>query len=245
LVHAEFFVGFVRQHRREADAARERADSVITLSTGQGFALWLAWASTMRGCAWAHEGRHQQGITQVQEGLAMSLATGTKLARTEFLCVLAEVCIKAGRFEEGGRAVAEALAAADQHESRLCEAEVHRLKGELLLTQSPYDRNGAMRHELTNLQSADQELSPLEGLGIRYANDAEAQSCFERAITIARNQNAKSWELRATTSLARLLVRQSRREEARALLAAIYNWFTEGFDTADLKDAKALLEELN
>jgi predicted ATPase len=74
---------------------------------------------------------------------------------------------------------------------------------------------------------------------------AEAQNCFQRAIEIARQQSAKSYELRATMSLARLLAREGRRDEARTMLAGIYNWFTEGFDTADLKDAKALLDELN
>jgi predicted ATPase len=78
----------------------------------------------------------------------------------------------------------------------------------------------------------------------RDANPSEALECFERAIEIARKQSAKSWELRATTSFARLLARQGRRDEARTTLADIYNWFTEGFDTADLKDAKALLDEL-
>ncbi len=77
------------------------------------------------------------------------------------------------------------------------------------------------------------------------ANAAEAQICFERAIEIARKQSAKSLELRATMSLARLLAKQGRRGEARKMLAEIYGWFTEGFDTADLKDAKTLLEELS
>ena len=77
------------------------------------------------------------------------------------------------------------------------------------------------------------------------SNTAEAQSCFQRAIEIARKQSAKSWELRAATSLARLFAKQGRRDEARAILAEIYNWFTEGFDTADLKDARALLDELS
>jgi len=76
------------------------------------------------------------------------------------------------------------------------------------------------------------------------SNTAEAQKCFERAIEIARKQSAKSLELRATMSLARLLDKRGKRDEARAMLADIYNWFTEGFDTADLKDAKALLDEL-
>jgi predicted ATPase len=78
-----------------------------------------------------------------------------------------------------------------------------------------------------------------------YSNAAEAQNCFKRAIEIARNQSAKSWELRATSSLARLLMKLNRRDEARSMLADIYNWFTEGFDTADLKDAKALLDDLS
>jgi len=78
-----------------------------------------------------------------------------------------------------------------------------------------------------------------------HSNVEEAGNCFRRAIEIARTQSAKSWELRATTSLARLLVQQGRRHEARAMLAGIYNWFTEGFDTADLKDAEALLDKLN
>jgi tetratricopeptide (TPR) repeat protein len=74
---------------------------------------------------------------------------------------------------------------------------------------------------------------------------AEAEACFRKAIEIARGQSAKWWEVRATVSLARLLRDTNRRDEARAMLSEIYNWFTEGFDTADLKDAKALLSELN
>jgi predicted ATPase len=72
-----------------------------------------------------------------------------------------------------------------------------------------------------------------------------AEADFHRALMVARSQNARSLELRATMSLARLLDRQSKSTEARAMLAEIYNWFTEGFDTADLKDAKALLDELS
>ena len=75
-------------------------------------------------------------------------------------------------------------------------------------------------------------------------NQPEAESCFHQAITVAQNQSAKSWELRATTSLARLWRSQGKREEARELLEPVYSWFTEGFDTADLIDAKALLDEL-
>ena len=144
VAHAEFFVGFVRQWRREPGATLASADAVIALSTEQGFALWLGWATTLRGCAMAEDGHRAEGITQIEEGLAMSLATGTKLSRSDFLCVLAEACIATGRFDAGRRALEEALAAADQHEGRLCEAEVHRLKGELLLQQHRFERNGVV-----------------------------------------------------------------------------------------------------
>ena len=76
-------------------------------------------------------------------------------------------------------------------------------------------------------------------------NQAEAETCFQQAIDIARSQQAKSLELRAATSLARLWQQQGKRQEAHDLLAPVYNWFTEGFDTADLKDAKALLDALS
>jgi predicted ATPase len=161
----------------------------------------------------AEQGRSEEGIAQIQEGLAAFRATGAELMRPYFLCLLAEACMKTGRFDDGLSALTEALVAADEHENRAFEAEAHRLKGELLLRQDD-------------------------------SKAAEAQSCFERAIEVARKQSARSWELRATMSLARLLAKQGRRDEARAMIAEIYGWFTEGFDTADLKDAKALLAEL-
>jgi predicted ATPase len=97
-------------------------------------------------------------------------------------------------------------------------------------------------------RQAEADLCRVRGELLLKQNDtnvSEAKICFERAIEIARRQAAKSWELRATTSLARLLASQDRRDEARTKLAEIYNGFTEGFDTADLKDAKALLEQLS
>ena len=102
-----------------------------------------------------------------------------------------------------------------------------------------------MRSELRSLRRADKESSPRGASGIDGSNAAIAQTCFERAIEIGRKQSAKSLELRATMSLARLLHKQGRRDDARLMLAEIYGWFTEGFDTADLKDARALLDELS
>jgi predicted ATPase len=213
LAFAEMFAGYVRQTRREARATHETAESVMVLSTDRGFTQFLAGATILRGWAMAEQGRNEEKIAQIQEGLAVLRATGAELNRPYFLCLLAEVCMETGRLDNALSALTEALAAADEHEERHHEAEIHRLKGELLLRQD-------------------------------NSNAAEAQSCFLRAIEIARNQSAKSWELRATMSLARLLDKQGKRADARVMLAEIYGWFTEGFDTADLIDAKALLDEL-
>jgi predicted ATPase len=214
LAIAQSFVGVLRQYRREARAAQEKAEGAIALSVEHGISDYVAFATSLRGWAMAEEGCHEEGIAQLQEGLAATRAIGLELTRPIFLCLLAEACMETGRLHDGLSALTEALAAADEHENRHHEAEIHRLKGELLLKED-------------------------------HSNAAEARSCFERAIEIARNQSAKSWELRATTSLARLLASQGRRDAARAMLAEIYGWFTEGFDTADLKDAKTLLDELN
>jgi predicted ATPase len=210
LAFAEGLVGYLRQYRREARAAQETAESLIALSVEHGFTHWLAQATFTRGWAIAKQGHGEEGIAQIQEGLAAFRAIGNGAL---LLCLLAEACMETGRLDDGLSALTEALAAAGEHEIRHYEPEMHRLKGELLLRR---DRSKA----------------------------AEAQSCFQRAIEIARKQSAKSLELRATMSLVRLLDSQGRRDEARAMLAEIYGWFTEGFDTADLKDAKALLEEL-
>jgi predicted ATPase len=213
LALAGFFIGTLRQHRREAHAARENALSVMRLSAEHGLPDWLGWATTLHAWALAQEGRSEEGLAQMRQSLAALSATGAGLMRPHDLCFLAEVCMEAGRLDEGLDAIAEALSAADEHENRMHESEINRLKGELLLKQDDSKR-------------------------------AEAQSCFERAIEVARKQSAKSWELRATMSLARLLVTQGCPDEARAMLAEIYGWFTEGFDTKDLKDAKSLLDEL-
>jgi predicted ATPase len=213
LAFAEFFACVLCQLRRELDAAQEHTDGLIALCTEHGFAEVSDLATSLRNCVMAEQGRKEEGIVQMREGLAAARSTVTELYRPDFLCLLAEAYKATGCLDDALSALTEALAAADEHENRAFEAEAHRLKGELLLKKDD-------------------------------SNAAEARSCFERAIEIARKQSAKSWELRATMSLARLLTKQGRRDEARSMLTQIYGWFTEGSDTADLKDAKALLAEL-
>jgi predicted ATPase len=214
LAFAEYYFGVLHQLRREARAAQEAAEGAIALSAERGFPDFLARATTLRGWAIAEQGRNEEGVALIREGLAAFRATGAELWRPHFLCLLAEACMEMGHLDDALSALTEALAVADEHEDPHYEAEMYRLKGELLLRQDD-------------------------------SNAPEAQNCFQRAIEIARKQSAKSWELRAAMSLARLLAKQRHREPARTILAEIYSWFTEGFDTADLKDAKALLEALS
>jgi len=117
------------------------------------------------------------------------------------------------------------------------EAGISRRNAELCFVDKP----SSFANRLNRISSQSLRLLALRK---SESNRVEAETCFERATEVARQQSARWWELRATVSLARLLASQGRREEARARLAEIYNWFTEGFDTADLKDAKALLDEL-
>jgi predicted ATPase len=229
---AKFFKSVLHQYRRESDATEENAKSVVAISAEHALADFSAWATSLRGWAIAEQGRREEGIAQIHEGLVLSRANGAGLLRPYFLALLAGVYTTTDRLDDGLNALGESLGAADQFENRIYEAETHRLKGELLLRRNA-ERSG---NEQASLQGRS---------GIVDSDGAEAQRCFQQAIEVARNQSAKSWELRATMSLARLLGRDGRRDEARTTLAGIYNWFTEGFDTADLQDAKALLDELN
>jgi predicted ATPase len=135
--------------------------------------------------------------------------------RALMLTALAETLGKEGNAEEGLDLVEKGLAAAEQTGlGRISEAELHRIKGGLLLMKD-------------------------------VAKVAEAESCLRSAIEVARRQSARLFELRATVRLARLIAKGGCWNEARTMLAEIYNWFTEGFDLPDLKDAKALLDKLS
>jgi predicted ATPase len=147
----------------------------------------------------------------MREGITFRRSTGERAIHN--LALFAEATAKAGDIDDGLRMVEEAFALVDNTAERWYEAELHRLKGELLLQLSS-------------------------------DNQAEAETCFHHATAVAQNQQAKSWELRAAMSLARLWQRQGKRAEAYELLAPAYGWFTEGFDTADLQEAKVLLEAL-
>jgi predicted ATPase len=210
LAFAEFFLGTVLQFRREADAAVEASDRVTALAQVHEFPYWLACASPLRAHAMAAQGRKEDAVAQIREGLAARLAAGAGLSRPYYLTKLAEACVEDDRPEEGLTALNEALMVGAQHQDRWFEAETLRLKGELLLGQGD-------------------------------SRIAEAQGCFQRAIEVARSQRAKSLELRAAMSLARLLATERKGDAERVAVAKIFRWFSEGFDTPDLKEARALL----
>jgi class 3 adenylate cyclase/predicted ATPase len=201
------------QARREGQAAQERAEATIALCTEQGFPFWLPGGTVLRGWALAAQGQREEGSTQMCQGLAAWRAMGAELWPPYFLALLAEAHGAGGQADEGLRVLAEALALVDRTDERWWEAELYRLKGELLFQQA-------------------------------VSEAPQAETCFSHALAVARRQQAKSLELRAAMSLSRLWQQQGKRDAARELLAPIYGWFTEGFDTADLQEAKALLEAL-
>jgi predicted ATPase len=207
------FMGETAVHslRRDATAQRERAAEVIALSAAQGFPVWLGVGRALHGAARVMQG-DPSALGEIMEGLALAAETGNQLGAPWFSKVLAEAQQAADQLPAARGTVATALAVAAQTGQPNCDADLHRLDGDLLLATG-----GA---------------------------PDEAAARYHRALAIAREQGSRSLELRAATSLARLWRDQGKRAEARELLAPVYGWFTEGFDTADLQQAKSLLEEL-
>jgi predicted ATPase len=213
LINTLAFVAIVHVLRRDLSAARQRAKAAMEISAEQRHSFYLGHGTVLHGWARAAQGQVEEGIAEIDQGIATFRATGALTWIPYFLGLLAEAYGRVKRTDDGLATVAEALALAEETEQNCWRAELNRIKGELLLAP-------ASEHH------------------------AEAERCFSRALEIARAQQAKSWELRAASSLARLWQQQRKMTEARDLLAPVHGWFTEGFDTPDLVDAKALLEQL-
>jgi predicted ATPase len=211
LAYALDFAARIHQLRREGQPTQAQAQALIALSREQGFTQRLATGTILWGWALTAQGQGEDGIAHIRQGLAAFRATGAELALPYYLALLGEAYGALGQAGEGLKVLAEALATAHKTGEQFCAAELHRLKGQLLLA-------GSAKHQ--------------------------AEACFQQALGVARRQEAKSLELRAAMSLSRLWQQQDKRAEAYDLLGPIYGWFTEGFDTADLQEAKALLEEL-
>jgi tetratricopeptide (TPR) repeat protein len=204
--------------RRDLASQRALADEAIALSKAQGFPLWLGLGRAILAGA-AIQAGDAEALAALTDGLALAGSTGLQAGMPAFLTILAEAQAAVGRPQDALSTIEMALTVAAQTTQPFFDAELHRLRGEIVL------------------QSVDNQQSRVE-------SQKTAEECFHRALDIAHAQEAKSFELRTATSLARLWRDQDRRGEGRAVLAPLYAWFTEGFDTRDLKDAKAVLEEL-
>ena len=197
--------------RREPEIVEELEEVRGHYARKYDFDLFLMLGEFSRGWLLAEQGRLEEGAERIQQGLAVYQAIGAELGRPTFLGILADVLGRLGRTDEALAVVADAIELAGRTGLRYWDAELHRLKGSLLV------QGGA---------------------------DSDAESCFHEALAIARRQEAKALELRAAMSLARLWRDRRRVADARALLTDVYAWFTEGFGTPDLVDAKALLAEM-
>jgi class 3 adenylate cyclase len=208
------FASYICELRRETTQMRSRAGARLAIATESGFFSGRALSEIYLGWADALDGDLEGGIARMRAHMAQLKTGGSEYITDRCLTFVATALGRAGRFEEGLAALKEAFLFIDRTGQRYYEAELHRLKGELLL-------------------------------GHDASNAAAAEHSFHSALDVSRKQRAKSWELRASTSLARLLRDLNRGEEARPLLAEVYGSFTEGFETADLRDAKALLQQLS
>ncbi|MBI3800645.1 MAG: AAA family ATPase [Deltaproteobacteria bacterium] len=235
---------FLHQFRRDREKTQELADAVITLSREQGFSFLQAWADFWYGWVLAQQGETAKGIAQMQRGLAAHRAAGAEVGWPYLLALLAETCGQGGQTEEGLRLVAEALTTLEKNTDRCYEPELYRIKGNLILQKfqvSDLKFHGQIKPEA---KSKGQKASMTNPQALTSNPQAEAEAYFQQAIVIARERQAKIFELRAVLSLSRLWLYQGKRSAARQMLVEIYGWFTEGFDTVDLQEAKALLAEL-
>jgi predicted ATPase len=196
---------------KEARTTLQSAEQALTSSRDQAFPMFLGVGHIMHGWCMGAIGQAEEGIPLLLQGIAIRRAAGTNLLLPFFLMTLAEVYGMAARAEEGVNRLAEAAKLLDTTQERWAEAEMHRLRGTLLLSMNKH---------------------------------AEAENSYRQALSVAQRQSAKFWELRAAMSMARLWRDQGKRQQARELLAPVYSWFTEGFDTLDLKEAKSLFREL-
>ncbi|MBD0372027.1 MAG: protein kinase [Pyrinomonadaceae bacterium] len=232
LALALFMSSFVHYMRREFEESRKQSEASIAVSLEHDLPQTLAWSSAHHGLSLAYLNQGEKGIPQARESIDRQRAMGAELARPNFLSMLSEVLGLYGRVDEGLATIKEALEVVERSDERAKESMIHLVKGQLLLKKA-----GVFDESVQIKVTAD--------TGNRERLIKEAEESFLKGIRVAQAQKAKSWELRVTTQLCRLWQHTGKRDEAREMLSQIYNWFTEGFDTTDLKEAHALLEELS
>ncbi len=195
------------------DRCERLSDEAITLSTEQGFPFWMSWGTIMKGAAWIQKGRVQEGIHLIEQGLKRYEMLGVGMGRPTQLAFLAAAYNSLGRHDEAQKCLDQGFAIVEKREGDVYEAELHRLKGIVLLN-------------------------------IDAKNNADAEACFQKSMSVAKRQKARSLQLRTAINLAELDRSQGRTEKALKDLTESFRWFTEGFQTADLIKARQLLSEL-
>ena len=213
--------GILHILRREYTAASEKIAAALQLAAEQNFGSFLPEGAFYKGYLQVQNGQMDAGIAQMKQALAGWRATGMRIMYSQMLGLLAEALGQAGQVEAGRQTLDEAFAEVADRDERFFEAELYRIKGDLL------QKMGAETPVLSE------------------AEVAVIASTYQQAIAIARRQSAKSWELRAAIRLARLWQEQGDSIRARSLLAEITDWFTEGFDAPDLAEARSLLNMLS
>jgi tetratricopeptide (TPR) repeat protein len=193
--------------------AHTQVVELLALADERGAPFWKALGTAVRGWLFTETGKASDAVRAINSGITSLRSTGAALYEPWHLWYLAMAYADLGQLDDARRCIEDALDKVESSKEKWCEAEVHRIAGEIALKSPQPDA-------------------------------AKAETYFERALTVARAQHAKSWELRAAMSMARLWRDQGKRDKARDLLAPVYGWFTEGFDTRDLKEARALLDEL-
>jgi predicted ATPase len=183
----------------------------MALADERGAPHWKATGATFRGSLFALTGKTTEAVQAITSGI--NSLRSASLYEPWLLLRLAMAYAELGQLDDAQRSIEDAIDKVERSKEKWCEAEVHRIAGEVALKSLGPDTDKAERH-------------------------------FERALAVARQQQTKSWELRAAMSMARLWLSQGKSQQARELVAPVYGWFTEGFDTLDLKEAKALLDKL-
>jgi class 3 adenylate cyclase/predicted ATPase len=199
--------------RGDHSVATARVRELLGLAEEKGAFPWKAGGMALEGCVSVLAGKASDAIQMIPSGITAWRSAGTTMFVPFYLSYLARAYAALGQLDGAWRCIGEAMTAVEATRERWCEADIHRIAGEIALAS-------------------------------REPDVVKAEAYFERALTIARGQKAKSWELRAAMSMARLWADQGKQQQARDLLAPVHGWFTEGFDTLDLKQAKALLGTL-
>ena len=210
LCYAIHHLGWLQEHCRLGTAVQASAEAELVIANEQGFPFWKATGALCRAAGLLLQNKPAEALEQARHGLTAFRATGAGLSVGHYLSYIAEAHWQLGQLGEALKVIDEALAANARNHNDFCTSNLLRIKGDILLAQSPH-------------------------------NESLAEACFHEALVVAERQCAKSWELRAAMSLCRLWQKQGKQADARARLTAVYDWFTEGFATPDLQDAKNLL----